>query len=207
MEGERFTANLAASGTSASTHYMEIPTDRWRDNIYDCFKHGLVHPVVCLGLFCFPVPLGQVMTRMDLNWLGDYRDPESQQGVRISSFKVVMLILAIYLFGLYVTSQNLLEEMMELELPLPMFLPLNMSPWDFLFWVYCFYMVMKTRSYIRRKYSIPERGCTGFEDCFCAFFCLPLTICQMARHTADYDTYVGAYCSETGLPPNAPTIV
>ena len=107
---------------------MDIPSDRWRDDIFSCFKHGCFHPVVCLGLFCFPVPLAQVMSRMDLNWLGDYRDPERQQGgVRISAFKVVMLILTIYLGGLYVTSQNLVEELMELELPLPVFLPLNMS--------------------------------------------------------------------------------
>ena len=147
------------------------------------------------------------MTRMDLNWLGDYRDPDSQQPIRISAFKVVMLILTIFLGGLYVTSQNLVEEMLELELPMPMFLPLNMSWWHFLFWVYCFVLVMKTRSYIRRKYSIPEQSCYGFEDCFCAFFCLPLTICHMARHTADYDTYRATYCTENGLPANAPMIV
>lgn len=210
VEGERFTANLTATGTSTSTHYMEVPSDQWRDSIFSCLKHGLFHPVVCLGLFCFPIPLGQVMTRMDLNWLGDYRDPDSQHGgVRVSAFKVVMFVMTVYLVlgTLYFAKRNLLEEMMELELPLPVFLPMNMSPWDFLFWVYCFFLVMKTRSYIRRRYAIAEGGCTGFEDCFCAFFCLPLTICQMARHTADYETYRATYCSETGLPPNAPQIV
>lgn len=201
-DGERFTASISAEGPSTSSQYMDIPSDRWRDGIFDCCRFGFLHPVVCVGLFCFPIPLGQVMTRMDLNWIGDYRDPEVQ-GVRISAFKVVILILAIYLAGQYVTSANLWEEL--IELPLPIFLP--MSWWDFLFWVYCFVVVMKTRSYIRRKYSIPESNCTGCEDCCCAFFCLPLSICHMARHTADYDTYRAVACSENGLPPNAPTIV
>jgi Cys-rich protein (TIGR01571 family) len=187
---------------SASTQYMDIPSDRWRDDVFSCFRFGCFHPVFCLGLFCFPIPLGQVMTRMNLTWIGDRRDPETQT-IRVSAFKVVALILAIYLGGLYATSQSLWKELWELSLPI--FLP--MSWWDFLFWVYCFLVVMKTRSYIRRKYSIPEQTCNGCEDCCCAFFCLPLTICQMARHTADYDTYRASACSENGLPRNAPHIV
>jgi len=155
--------------------------------------------------------MAQVMTRMELNWIGDYRDDSSlypsgrrrPQWSYVSTFKLVMGIYAIYLLGLYATSANLLEEM--LELPMPFFLP--MSWWDFLFWVYCFLVVMKTRAYIRRKYSIPENDCAGCEDCCCAFFCLPPTVCQMARHTADYETYRAVPCSETGLAPNAPTIV
>lgn len=197
---------------------MDIPTDRWRDGIFSCFRFGCCHPTVVFGLFCFPVMLAQVMTRMDLTWIGDVRHPDSllssssipeqQQRQRsfglgvLSTFKLVMVVYAIYLLGLYVKG-NLLEEMMEL--PIPLFLP--MSWWDFMFWVYCFMVVMKTRSYIRRRYSIPESECHGCEDCCAAFFCLPLTVCQMARHTADYDTYRANPCSENGLPTNAPTIV
>lgn len=140
---------------------------------------------------------------MYLNWIGDFRDPE-RNPARLSTFKVLMVIFAIYLIGVYMTSANLLEEVL-LELPLPIFLP--MTWWDFLFWVYCFVLVMKTRSYIRRKYSIPESHCHGCEDCCCAFFCLPLSVCQMARHTADYDTFRATVCTENGLPQNSPEIV
>jgi len=192
---------------------MDIPTDRWRDGLFSCFRFGCFHPVVLVGFFCFPVTLAQVMTRMDLTWIGDYRGSDRRvpsmtaNGIRtrifFSTFKCVMTIYIVYLVGLYIKGK-LFQEMM-LELPIPLFLP--MSWWDFLFWVYCFVAVMKTRSYIRRKYSIPESECHGCEDCCCAFFCLPLTICQMARHTADYETYRAVPCNESGLPPSAPAIV
>ena len=70
----------------------------------------------------------------------------------------------------------------------------------------CF-VIANTRQYIRRKYHIPEGDCKGCEDCCCAFCCTCCAVAQMARHTADYETYDGLCCSETGLPPHAPEIV
>lgn len=66
-----------------------------------------------------------------------------------------------------------------------------------------FYMVnltRKVRSSIRNKYQIPEGRCEGTEDCLCATFCMPCAICQMGRHTADFDTYRATCCTATGLP-------
>ena len=34
------------------------------------------------------------------------------------------------------------------------------------------------------------------------FWCSCCTVAQMARHTADYETYAARCCSDTGLPPN-----
>ncbi len=61
-------------------------------------------------------------------------------------------------------------------------------------------LVKNTRESIRDKYQIPESTCIGCEDCMCATFCMSCTICQMGRHTADFDTYNGNCCSRTGLP-------
>ena len=70
-------------------------------------------------------------------------------------------------------------------------------------------LVAKTRAHIRGKFSIPEKDCrgTGMEDCICSFCCTCCTLAQMARHTADYENYASKCCSETGLGPNAPSIV
>ena len=57
-----------------------------------------------------------------------------------------------------------------------------------------------TRAAIRNKYQIPEERCVGCEDCMCATFCMPCTICHMGRHVADFETYRGTCCSSTGLP-------
>lgn len=66
--------------------------------------------------------------------------------------------------------------------------------------VYMVNLTRKVRESIRNKYQIPEEHCEGIEDCLCATFCMPCAICQMGRHTADFDTYRATCCTKTGLP-------
>jgi Cys-rich protein (TIGR01571 family) len=73
--------------------------------------------------------------------------------------------------------------------------------------VFAIFVVARTRGRIRARYGIPERRCRGCEDCCRAFWCACCTVSQMARHTADYENYAALCCSETGLSPNAPSIV
>lgn len=56
------------------------------------------------------------------------------------------------------------------------------------------------RGSIREKYLIRENRFYDVEDCFCATFCMPCTICQMSRHTASYNDYDGVCCNKTGVP-------
>lgn len=91
--------------------------------------------------------------------------------------------------------------------PLYLFLEVLRYLVNIVFVVYMIVAIAKTRRYIREKYSIREKYCRGCEDCMCAYCCPCLTIAQMARHTADYDTYNARACTSTGLPPNAPEIV
>jgi Cys-rich protein (TIGR01571 family) len=69
-----------------------------------------------------------------------------------------------------------------------------------LLWMYMVSLTAKVRASIRNKYQIPDESCTGSEDCLCATFCMPCAICQMGRHTADYETYTATCCTSTGLP-------
>ena len=62
------------------------------------------------------------------------------------------------------------------------------------------YVTSATRGSLREKYYIRESRFHDLEDCCCATFCLPCSVCQMARHTADYDEYEGVCCNDTGLP-------
>jgi Cys-rich protein (TIGR01571 family) len=76
------------------------------------------------------------------------------------------------------------------------------------FFLYVLIITIKTRNYIRKKYAIRAQNCDeSIEDCCCSFWCHACVICQMARHTADYDTYSARCCSSTGLGPNSPAIV
>lgn len=73
-----------------------------------------------------------------------------------------------------------------------------------LFLLYLVNLTRKVRESIRHKYQIPEELCggmeTGVEDCLCAACCMPCSICQMGRHTADFDTYRATCFTSTGLP-------
>jgi Cys-rich protein (TIGR01571 family) len=79
------------------------------------------------------------------------------------------------------------------------------SQWLLVYTVLLIWLLCKTRGHIRNKYKIPSA--LGCEYCCCAFWCTCCTVAQMARHTGDYETYQGMCCSETGLPPDAPSIV
>lgn len=50
-------------------------------------------------------------------------------------------------------------------------------------WGYMVKITRDVRESIRDKYEISEERCVGCEDCMCATFCTPCTICQMGRHT------------------------
>eukprot|EP00970_Alexandrium_tamarense_P012339 scaffold2861_cov209-Alexandrium_tamarense.AAC.1 len=69
-------------------------------------------------------------------------------------------------------------------------------------WIYLMNITKNVRESIRNKYQIPEERCIGCEDCMCATFCTSCTICQMGRHTADFETYRASCCTKTGLPRN-----
>lgn len=71
---------------------------------------------------------------------------------------------------------------------------------DIVVLLYMVYLTKIVRGSIRNKYQIPEETYGRLQDCICATFCMPCTICQMGRHTADFDTYRASCCSSTGLP-------
>lgn len=62
------------------------------------------------------------------------------------------------------------------------------------------FVAQATRSSLREKFMIREQRCYDLEDIFCASVCLPCTVAQMSRHTANYDDYEAVCCSKSGLP-------
>jgi Cys-rich protein (TIGR01571 family) len=78
--------------------------------------------------------------------------------------------------------------------------------WLFLLIISCLECIAtcKARESLRNKYHI-EGGCC--EDCCCTICCPLCTLCQMARHTADYHVHQAYCCTATGLSPQAPEVV
>jgi len=150
------------------------------------------------------------MHRLKLTWLGNEGNP----GRSAATFRVLAIIAAVYFctnWGLYLAFYFLAifgdlegnQEEMYTAIILLYLRPVLIIALLILFVA----LAARTRGRIRSRYGIPERDCRGCEDCCCAFWCGCCTVSQMARHTADYENYAALCCSETGLSPNAPSIV
>lgn len=161
----------------------------------------------CLAFWCTPVALGQLLTRMRLDWKAE---PIGEDKPRMSTFLILVIT-----FVTYIIIDNILD--------------IFSDPWDkfdtnddeeelstkeiiiecvrgtlsFLFSLYVLVLLIKARGYIRSKYEIPG---SGVKDCCASFWCSCCALTQMARHTADYETYNAACCTDTGLPHTAPAI-
>jgi len=206
--GERtFTATVPAGGVKEGQSFLTVlppegntlrsnkVTGRWKDSLCDFCSFGCCHPHLCCAIFFPQLLMGQVMQRMKLTWLGESGKPESRTR---NSFKIVL--------GIYLAYEALL---LLLDLSFP---PKNDGTYSALnalktvvsasFFFYTIFALMQTRGSIRKEFNIPEEQCVGCEDLCCAVWCGCCTVTQLARHTAEYDTYRGVCCSETGLPPH-----
>mmetsp|Transcript_15453 Transcript_15453/g.17971 ORF Transcript_15453/g.17971 Transcript_15453/m.17971 type:complete len:249 (-) Transcript_15453:283-1029(-) len=173
-----------------------IVRGRWRDGLFNCCAHGCCHPSL-LRAWMFPIiAIAQVMKRLNLRMSGT---PGTHRQAKRAFFKLVFITL----FHVF-TCSNIM--MAHIKLSLKTYHIIN-TICSILYSCILLYLIVITRSHIRKKYNIREKCFGGCEDICVAFWCPCCTISQMARHTADYDTYRASCCSNTGLPPGAPSIV
>lgn len=172
---------------------MDAPPSRWRDELFDCFRHGLCHDFLCNSIFCPQIALCQIMARIQLS---DTGDPVMtiKSRTRVGWY----LLLFFLLIALHVACGCFLMLRKPDEETILMF-AIPLAGLDVILILYFLCMVMQTRKAIRREYGIPELRCHGHEDCCLTFFCTCCTIAQMGRHTADYETYQSYCCTDTGL--------
>ena len=145
------------------------------------------------------------MHRLRLTWLGN----EGSITETASTFRILLSITAVYfLLGQFLKFSPLafIDENGN-----PSNTAMVLVEWRYflsiVFAIFTWIIVSRTRKRIRSKYSIPTKNCGECEDLCCAFWCTCCALSQMARHTADYETYAARCCSETGLSQNAPSIV
>mmetsp|Transcript_6272 Transcript_6272/g.12547 ORF Transcript_6272/g.12547 Transcript_6272/m.12547 type:complete len:307 (+) Transcript_6272:91-1011(+) len=218
VAGQRFAAIIlqdigTAGGTQTNPH--SIPNGRWRDELCDCCKFGCCHPMCCLACWFTSCALGQVMTRMKLSVCGDPLDGRKQC---MPTFRILFIITAVYQIINWIltivvdeaeddderyydvendTSNKESDPAIEAVGAVNAAISLS-------FGLFILIITIRSRGYIRRKFNIPG-NC--FEDCCCSFWCSCCTVCQMARHTADYDQYSANCCSDNGLNGGAPDAV
>jgi Cys-rich protein (TIGR01571 family) len=159
------------------------------------------------------VLLGQVLHRLKLTWHGGEANHDGGR-FPVATFRILAMIAAVHFCSsviIYWTSYALFLEGLFGDNPAEMedsfFLAHLRIFLNVAFAILLRVIIARARCRIRSRYGIPERTCHGCEDCCCAFWCMCCTVSQMARHTADYENYPAKCCSETGLSPNAPSIV
>lgn len=163
---------------------------------------------------------GQLITRLQLTWYGT---PASNVAQAALAFQVIVMILVGYVclrvfvfMTLAYLDPNAEPQLKYYRDPPPAYFFFAALD-DLLFYIYFAFTVIvlrNIRSHLRLRYAIPEddqacnRACTtGCEDVCCSLFCPCFTVAQMLRHTADYEVYNAACCTNTGLRKTAPGIV
>jgi Cys-rich protein (TIGR01571 family) len=179
---------------------FRIPTGHWRDGMLDCFIYKAFRESnIILLYFCCPlIPLGQLMTRLNLNAIGK---PASSQlrGYRCTRPFYVMIFVSVVSVCLFV-NDHLLHD------------PSTKQPlWHALVAYTCLIFALiahtRTRNLLRRKYKIgPNYGCLG--DCCFAYWLGACSVFQMSSHTTDYrKRHKPRCCTETGLDDDVEPLV
>lgn len=156
------------------------------------------------------------MTRMGLDWAGSPVSP-SARATRWSPLKVMVALAAAY-YAIHVLVDAIIQVYIvpppaetDTDTAAPPDLPALViilvafrGLLALVYGIYILFAMIKTRMYIRNKYKIrrEQNYCCGADDCCVSFWCGCCTVSQMYRHTADYDVYSAACCTETGLSPH-----
>jgi Cys-rich protein (TIGR01571 family) len=96
---------IGEDATASDSSGQNIPIGKWRDGVFDCCDLGCGHAHFWLSWCCFPIALGQVMTRLHLDWLGSpITHPSSW-----STFQILVVSCILWLAmdnGMYAITVN-----------------------------------------------------------------------------------------------------
>lgn len=186
------------------------PRGRWKDGLCDCFKFGPCHPALLNAFFCPQILMGQILTRMRMNWLGSSA-PECDW--QMTFRRICIIVVLYYLLTMILqpdstevfTAEDGTVSVIKHEGPLWETILYNVLSGSF--GLYTIIVMIRLRAAVRAKYEIPTKKCGKMEDCCCTVFCGCCTVAQMARQTANYEEIRAVCCTDTGLPPSMQTIV
>jgi hypothetical protein len=155
-----------------------------------------------MSYLCTPIPLAQVMVRMQLDCLGRPNGPGLSAFTTLA-YGWIGIIAWAFLNGFIIGSYQ------GANLPVPAWVDTLVNIRLVFTAVHFFYMCAMfyiTRQFVRKKYSIPTTVCSeemdchrNCEDCCFSCICTPCSLSQMHRHTADYSKYEFYCCTQNGL--------
>eukprot|EP00522_Entomoneis_paludosa_P014477 CAMPEP_0172439976 /NCGR_PEP_ID=MMETSP1065-20121228/796_1 /TAXON_ID=265537 /ORGANISM="Amphiprora paludosa, Strain CCMP125" /LENGTH=319 /DNA_ID=CAMNT_0013188749 /DNA_START=7 /DNA_END=967 /DNA_ORIENTATION=- len=135
-EGQLFLAPLPITFDGAR---LRAPVGQWKDNLFSFFNDGFCHAALCCALWCTPLAMGQVITRMNLSWLGEPGTWTQAQ----RAFKVICVLVGCYL--VYSSALNIASMAYEEDEEQPLWIVWGKFIGTFMFTVYNIYSMCRTR--------------------------------------------------------------
>jgi len=183
---------------------LNVPEGKWRTELCDCCPTTGCS-LCCMGWYCTPILMAQVMQRMKFNFCGD---PSNDYEPVCSVFTIIRIatIFSVAMINILLMSQN--DAVIETIGPI-LILVLRIVQ---VFGIYSIIAFTRARISMRRKYKIKPSCCSTdgcIEDCCTVWWCSCCAAIQMARHTHDERKRNNTYdwTSRTGLYPGAPDMV
>lgn len=180
---------------------LKVPIGSWKDGLFGCFNLGICHPALCCSLFCPQIAMAQIMSRLQLSWLGE---PGLVSNTKNTFTVVLVLAISYYVYSI---ALQIVENAYSNEAMIPSYLIVLKFVGNFLFALWVVYSLCRTRETMRARYQIPEQRCHGCEDLCCSLWCSCCVTAQMLRHTGEYENYPGTCFSTTGHPSGTPLTV
>lgn len=221
-EGTVFPVTVPSGGVTEGQK-LRVPfqaagTRKWKDDIFACTRHGCCHPSLLNACCCSFLLMGQIMTRLKLNYLANPAPADETSnlvspagetsnlvsprpaGKTSNTYMILVCITAAYAVVqiLFPPTDPTDPE----QTPSPIGSLLNFG-----FMLFMLLIVTKVRKLVRQQQGIPESNCVGCEDCCCAFWCGCCTVSQLARQTTNYDIEEARFFSSNGLAPEKQVVV
>jgi len=211
-KGQKFSVPMSPDSASGSKGVQKshVPVGHWKDGLCDCFRYGLFHASLCTSCWCHALAAGQVITRLQLNWLGKTTDSSAEKANAFPSlFTISMVYFSLKLLLFFIIMGMMPEDP---DQPAPDAVQPYAMMSDIINYAYFFLsavVIFNLRKFVRQKYAIPEgeRCPTGCEDGCMAMFCGCCSVAQMMRHTSEYETYRAECFSASGLPDHVPALI
>lgn len=207
VEGQIFPAIVVTEEIKPAE---SIPLGDWRDGIFDCLKFGICQPMCWLTLCVWTWSLGQIMTRLHLNACGE---PEKSRSPKCSAFAVIVILSCVStfftsIFGHVIMGSSIVEEEHGgNDEGWSMATTMTRAAMSFFSFLFFIIIAVRSRYYIRKKYKIKPKYGGPCEDSCCMLCCPCCAVCQMARHTVDYEQHDSRCCTKTGLRPGDSFVV
>ena len=208
IEGHRFIATVPRGGVQKGETFscamreldsvaVDIPVGHWKDSMSNTCSLGMFHASLCNAIFCPLIALAQTGQRIQLDFLGRPRHPESDQ--HFSNRNMMSIIIGFWaLLNALILTGFGFKSFYNVDLSIADYSALAVVNGAMV--AFTIFVAQSTRYSLREKFMIREEHCYDLEDLVYSICCLPCVVSQMMRHTANYSDHHALCCSHTGLP-------